>query len=92
MQYQKMTEKFHKEIRVYLRILYILFFLTLLVALLSVSLESSFFTVLFKIGKYAYIVLGGTILCRIWATCEKAVKQHDVLVDLLSEDEKGRDI
>lgn len=89
MRYQKMAEKFHKEIRVYFRILYILFFLTLIVALLSVSLESSLFPILFKIGKYAYIVLGGTILCRIWAICEKAVKQHDVLVDLLSKGEKA---
>lgn len=88
MRYQKMTEKFHKEIKVYFRILYILFFLTLIVALLSVSLEWSLFPILFKIGKYAYIVLGGTFLCRIWATCEKAVKQHDVLVDLLSKGEE----
>lgn len=39
-------------------------------------------------GKEAYIVLGGTFLCRIWETREKEVKQHDVLVDLLSKGEE----
>ncbi len=43
-------------------------------------------------GKEAHIVFGGTFLCRIWATREKEVKQHDVLIDLLSEDEKTGDI
>lgn len=91
MGHNKMTEKFHKEVRIYLRILYILFFLTLLMVLFEIAFELTIFSVLFEIGKYSCIVLGCFIFFRLWVTCEKALEQHDVLVDRLAEKEKKED-
>lgn len=91
MRYDKMTEKFHKEVRMYLRMLYILFFLTLLIVLLGIAFELRIFSVLFEIGKYSCIVLGCLIFFRLWVTCEKALKQHDTLVDRLTEEGKNED-
>lgn len=91
MRYDKMTEKFHKEVRKYLRLLYILFFLTLLIVLLGIAFELRIFSVLFEIGKYSCIVLGCLIFLRVWVTCEKVLKRHDILVDRLTEEEENED-
>lgn len=88
MLYHKMSEKFHKEIRVYLRILYVLFFLTMIMMLLRGISELSVFIVMFKIGKYACAILSIVIFGRLWGICEKAVNQHDALVDRLAEEER----
>lgn len=89
MKFEKMSERFHKETKPYIRILYILFFIILLLALFSVAFEWNGFDVLFDIGKYAWNITALILILRMCRFFAKVLKQHDELVDKLAEKEDG---
>ena len=87
MKFEKMSEKFHKETKSYIRILSILFFMILLLALFCMAFEWSGFDVIFDIGKYAWNITAIILILRMCMSFEKVLKQHDELVDKLAEKE-----
>lgn len=89
MQIQKMRDVFHKETKIYSRILYALFFMILLLALFCAAFEWSGFDVLFDIGKYAWNIVAVVFILRMCTFFDKVLKQHDELVDKLAEKENG---
>ena len=91
MKFEKMSERIHKETKRYIRILYILFFMILLLALFSVAFEWNGFDVLFDIGKYAWNITAIILILRMCMSFEKVLKQHDALVDRLAEKENEMD-
>jgi len=91
MKFEKMSERFHKETKPYIRILYISFLLLLLLALFRVASEWKGFDVLFDIGKYAWNITAIVLILRICIFFDKVLKQHDELVDKLAEKENEMD-
>ena len=87
MKFEKMSEKFHKETKSYIRILSILFLVILLLALFCMAFEWSGFHILFDIGKYAWNITAIILILRMCMSFEKVLKQHDALVDRLAEKE-----
>lgn len=81
----KMGERFHKETKPYFRILYLLFFAILLLALFRVAFEWDGFEVLFDIAKYAWNILAIILILRMCKFFDKVLRQHDELVDKLAE-------
>ena len=87
MKIEKMSERFRKETKWYIRILSILFFMILLLALFCVAFEWSGFDVLFDIAKYAWNITALILILRMCRFFTKVLKQHDELVDKLAEKE-----
>lgn len=87
MKFEKMSEKFHKETKSYIRILSILFLVILLLALFCMAFEWSGFDVIFDIAKYAWNITAFILILRMCRFFTKVLKQHDELVDQLAEKE-----
>ena len=64
MKFEKMSERFHKETKLYIRILYILFLAILILALFCMAFEWNGFDVLFDIGKYAWNITALILILR----------------------------
>ena len=85
MKFEKMSERFHKETKPFTRILCLLFFAVLLLALFRVAFEWDGFEVLFDIAKYAWNILALILILRMCKFFDKVLKQHDELVDKLAK-------
>lgn len=85
MVFQKMNEKFHREMKGWFRILYAIFFFTLLMLVLKIPFDLRVFDVLLQIGKCVCFILGSILVIKVCITCEKVLKQHDELVEMLEK-------
>lgn len=85
MVFQKMNEKFHREMKGCFRMFYVIFLFTLLMLVFKFLFDLSVFDVLFQIGKCFCLILGGILVIKVCITCEKVLKQHDELVEMLEK-------